>query len=136
MISAPRFGVRHLFAGLAFMGFANVYAMRVNLSVAIVAMVNSTAVDHLVHRVGEPPAAEMLQNLTLVKRPHLPPTPYLRWPASSYLAADHPGNFTICMSDVIIGNRTDDAGGGEGGDGPFVWTQTDQSVILGCFFYG
>ena len=32
---------------LAFFGFANVYAMRVNLSVAIVAMVNNTAIDHL-----------------------------------------------------------------------------------------
>ena len=30
---------------MAFLGFANVYAMRVNLSVAIVAMVNHTAVD-------------------------------------------------------------------------------------------
>lgn len=28
---------------MGFLGFANVYAMRVNLSVAIVAMVNSTA---------------------------------------------------------------------------------------------
>jgi MFS transporter, ACS family, solute carrier family 17 (sodium-dependent inorganic phosphate cotransporter), member 5 len=29
---------------MGFLGFANVYAMRVNLSVAIVAMVNNTAV--------------------------------------------------------------------------------------------
>ena len=29
-----------------FLGFANVYAMRVNLSVAIVAMVNSSAIQH------------------------------------------------------------------------------------------
>lgn len=28
---------------MGFLGFANVYAMRVNLSVAIVAMINSTA---------------------------------------------------------------------------------------------
>lgn len=39
---APWLGVRHLFAFLGFLGFVNVYAMRVNLSVAIVAMVNST----------------------------------------------------------------------------------------------
>lgn len=33
---------RHILGILGFLGFANVYAMRVNLSVAIVAMVNST----------------------------------------------------------------------------------------------
>lgn len=31
---------------LGFFGFANVYAMRVNLSVAIVAMVNNSAIPH------------------------------------------------------------------------------------------
>ena len=35
-------GVRHTFVILAFLGCANVYAMRVNLSVAIVAMVDNT----------------------------------------------------------------------------------------------
>ena len=39
----PRFGHRHVFSLLGFLGFLNVYAMRVNLSVAIVAMVNSTS---------------------------------------------------------------------------------------------
>ena len=34
---------RYLMVFLAFLGFANVYAMRVNLSVAIVSMVNHTA---------------------------------------------------------------------------------------------
>lgn len=34
---------RYVLALLGFLGFANVYAMRVNLSVAIVAMVNNTA---------------------------------------------------------------------------------------------
>ena len=35
-------GARHTFVILAFLGCANVYAMRVNLSVAIVAMVDSS----------------------------------------------------------------------------------------------
>lgn len=35
---------RHVLAFMGFLGFANVYAMRVNLSVAIVAMVNSSAI--------------------------------------------------------------------------------------------
>lgn len=39
-------GVRHTLVLLGFFGFANVYAMRVNLSVAIVAMVNHTAIPH------------------------------------------------------------------------------------------
>ena len=36
------FGKRHILMLLGFLGFANVYALRVNLSVALVAMVNST----------------------------------------------------------------------------------------------
>jgi hypothetical protein len=35
---------RYVMAFMGFLGFANVYAMRVNLSVAIVAMVNHTAI--------------------------------------------------------------------------------------------
>lgn len=35
---------RHIFALMGFLGFVNVYAMRVNLSVAIVAMINNTAI--------------------------------------------------------------------------------------------
>ena len=38
----PKWGARHTFVILAFLGCANVYAMRVNLSVAIVAMVDSS----------------------------------------------------------------------------------------------
>ena len=37
-----RWGTRHTFVLLSFLGFANIYAMRVNLSVAIVAMVSSS----------------------------------------------------------------------------------------------
>jgi ACS family sodium-dependent inorganic phosphate cotransporter-like MFS transporter 5 len=39
---ANRFGKRHILVLLGFLGFANVYALRVNLSVALVVMVNST----------------------------------------------------------------------------------------------
>merc|ERR1712168_1597925 len=37
---------RHILTILGFFGFLNVYALRVNLSVAIVSMVNSTASHH------------------------------------------------------------------------------------------
>ena len=57
---------------LGFFGFANVYAMRVNLSVAIVYMVNNTAI----HQNSSSP------------------------------------------------------------DGPFVWDEAEQGIILGMFFYG
>ena len=36
-----------MLAIMGFFGFANVYAMRVNLSVAVVAMVNSSAIPHV-----------------------------------------------------------------------------------------
>ena len=39
---ANRLGKRHILMLLGFLGFTNVYALRVNLSVALVAMVNST----------------------------------------------------------------------------------------------
>ena len=39
------FGSRHALAFWAFLGFFNVYCLRVNLSVALVAMVNSTSSD-------------------------------------------------------------------------------------------
>ena len=35
-------GTRHVFAILAYLGFINIYALRISLSVALVAMVNST----------------------------------------------------------------------------------------------
>lgn len=38
---------RHILGILGFLGFANVYAMRVNLSVAIVAMINNTAIPDI-----------------------------------------------------------------------------------------
>ncbi|XP_055370914.1 sialin [Condylostylus longicornis] len=40
------FKTRYVFGFMGFLGFAVVYAMRVNLSVAIVAMVNQTAISH------------------------------------------------------------------------------------------
>ena len=38
--------MRYVLCLLAFLGFFNLYALRVNLSVAMVAMVNHSAVEH------------------------------------------------------------------------------------------
>ena len=43
---APCIPARYTLAVLSFLGLMNVYALRINLSVAIVEMVNSTAVAH------------------------------------------------------------------------------------------
>ncbi|XP_042865549.1 putative inorganic phosphate cotransporter [Penaeus japonicus] len=82
------FGARHVLALMGFLGFANVYAMRVNLSVAIVAMVNNTAIPHV--------------NKT---------------------------ESDACP--VPSGNQTEPSQ-----DGEFVWTEYEQGLILGSFFWG
>lgn len=43
---AGRFGTRHYIVFMLFLGMANAYVMRTNMSVAIVAMVNQTAIEH------------------------------------------------------------------------------------------
>lgn len=116
--AAPGFGVRHLMVILVFFGFLNVYAMRVNLSIAIVAMINNTALNI---------------NGTQTGARHAGPSP-LVVVADRSRAAD---NFTICLSPldpaVINGTDTDDV---DVRDGPFVWDASTQSLVLGCFFYG
>jgi hypothetical protein len=42
----PRWMALHTFAVMGFLGQANVYALRVNLNVAIVAMVNTSTYHH------------------------------------------------------------------------------------------
>lgn len=42
---AEKFGSRHFVTFMLFLGMANAYVMRTNMSVAIVAMVNHTAID-------------------------------------------------------------------------------------------
>ena len=40
-------GPRHTLILMGFLGFASIYAMRVNLSLAIISMVNHTAIPHV-----------------------------------------------------------------------------------------
>eukprot|EP00095_Tigriopus_kingsejongensis_P002481 maker-scaffold988_size73003-snap-gene-0.16 protein:Tk02481 transcript:maker-scaffold988_size73003-snap-gene-0.16-mRNA-1 annotation:"hypothetical protein TcasGA2_TC006625" len=85
---------RYTLVFMAFLGFSNVYAMRVNLSVAIVSMVNHTAIN------SHQPAPNSNDTDVCPIPPgenhtsHLPP------------------------------------------DGPFVWDEARQGLVLGSFFYG
>ena len=45
MLLVPRFGIRHLQCFIVFWGLAVAYALRVNLSVAIVAMTDRNATN-------------------------------------------------------------------------------------------
>merc|ERR1712241_1238117 len=64
--TGPWIGVRHIFAFLGFLGFVNVYAMRVNLSVAIGAMVKDTSSSNSTNNtdVGTCPAPVVPANST------------------------------------------------------------------------
>ncbi|XP_018010829.2 sialin isoform X1 [Hyalella azteca] len=81
-------GMRHLVAFLGFLGFVNVYSMRVNLSVAIVAMVNSSAISHV-----------------NTSSPDVCPLPNNTNTSTNY-------------------------------NGEFAWTEEEQGIILGSFFWG
>jgi ACS family sodium-dependent inorganic phosphate cotransporter-like MFS transporter 5 len=48
------FGTRHFVTFMLFLGMANAYVMRTNMSVAIVAMVNHTAIEAKVSSHDEP----------------------------------------------------------------------------------
>jgi len=119
----PCWGARHTFVFLAFLGFANVYAMRVNLSVAIVAMVNHTAIDHL-------------HNSSNLSEYFLGPTPSIQ--AVSFRQHTIEGENATCPSNITPlppdKNGTDPEP--RFPDGPFVWDESMQSFILGSFFYG
>jgi len=54
---------------MAFFGFVNIYALRVNLSVAVVCMTNSTAVEK--HRNGSESETDNCGNPTLTKHHHV-----------------------------------------------------------------
>ncbi|XP_071443018.1 sialin-like [Hetaerina americana] len=123
--TSRRIKTRHVLAFLGFLGFANVYAMRVNLSVAIVAMANSTTNDSE-SNLG------MKHSMYSVYSP-------LFHPSFHTLIEDY-GNgsqpLDVCprkphsnMQSFI--ELQDDSKGGE-----FPWDERTQGLILGSFFYG
>ncbi|XP_025085593.1 sialin-like isoform X1 [Pomacea canaliculata] len=110
LVPAPLWcSCRLTLAFISFLGFVNLYALRVNLSVAMVCMLNHTALS--------------LQHRSL-----------LNTHTNSSLPA--PGQATACDGDslVVNGNGTSDAGNSK--EGEFVWPREIQGLILGSFFWG
>ncbi|CAB3367103.1 Hypothetical predicted protein [Cloeon dipterum] len=100
---------RYIFAVLGSIGFAIIYGLKVNLSVCIVAMINSTA---LMATSEHHAAVSELHNI-------------------STAAAAGPD---LCMypEDELA------AGGAKGGfdDGKYVWNERIQGLVLGSYFWG
>lgn len=95
-------------AVLGFFGFVNVYALRFNLSVAIVCMVNATAV-----RLNSNEESESINS------------------TNSILANQH---FTSSCG--LISADANATLGREFEDGDIIWEKTTQGLILGSFFWG
>ncbi|KAK3802945.1 hypothetical protein RRG08_051701 [Elysia crispata] len=122
-IALPKgWGSRHTMTFLAFLGFINVYSMRVGLSVAMVAMVNSTS--------SSPSSFHShTGNSSLVKSLLQHQSGEDAWILSSGDALEPDTNGT-CPSPPGWGNSTSDK------PGEFHWDEQTQGNILGAFFYG
>lgn len=136
-------GSRHVLTFWAFVGFINVYAMRVNLSVAMVAMVNSTSSSST----SVNNSNILLNKSSETFQVHLPNNKYISdrlgdttldvgenqswvkdaWSLSTSLGVDNNGT---CPSPPGWGNSTSEK------QGEFNWDEQTQGNILGAFFYG
>lgn len=103
---------RVIFAVLGCVGFMIVYGLKVNLSVAIIAMVNHTAVAEMSSHHHDDHHDDHHDNMTLV------------------VADDMGENVTLDDCGVKIG------GGKAMEDGPFAWDENIQGLILASYFYG
>ncbi|XP_049956052.1 putative inorganic phosphate cotransporter isoform X1 [Schistocerca serialis cubense] len=112
-VAQPRacVGARHMVTFMLFLGMANAYVMRTNMSVAIVAMVNHTALP----KENTTEDDECLPSGTSAKLGTL-------WDAQIAPAAD---------DDYQLEPSSRSAS-----EGSFVWDTTLQGYILSSFFYG
>ncbi|XP_005189283.2 putative inorganic phosphate cotransporter [Musca domestica] len=97
---------RYVLAVLGSIGMAIVYGLKVNLSVAMVAMLNHTAVGHGSHGGG---AGQSLSNLT------------------------EESDVEICLPP---GGADANATATTAADGPFIWSEPLQGTLLSCYFWG
>lgn len=98
---------RFLLAILGFLGFVNVYTIRVNMSVAVVCMVNHTAV------MSTMPASTSFYS-----------------EANSTLPLSNTED--TCPTELTVANKTL----GKSDMGTFLWDKKVQGLILGSFFWG
>lgn len=104
---------RHVFGFMGFIGFAVVYSMRVNLSVAIVTMVNQTAIPHV--------------NLTESDQ-SCPINSFDSSLSSSSSSSSSMGLTTNASQSVPPIPRQL--------EGEFEWDEATQGLVLGSFYYG
>ncbi|XP_015178137.1 PREDICTED: putative inorganic phosphate cotransporter isoform X1 [Polistes dominula] len=98
---SPHFPIRYLMAILGSIGLAIIYGFKVNVSVAIVAMVNHTAIRHLsIH--------DELMN----------------------------ENGSLMITEVCQGDEISNVTSSSTEDGPFVWNEPLQGLILSAYFWG
>lgn len=114
IFSGLGWGSRHTMAILGCWAFAMSYAMRFNISIAIVSMVNQTAIDIRKSEAtnGTGPANSSNHGLTC---------DHLKTPVGEI------------QDDSIILDATNDMGESSG---EFDWDANDQGTILGSFFWG
>ncbi|XP_055911749.1 sialin-like [Eupeodes corollae] len=99
---------RHIFGLMGFLGFAVVYSMRVNLSIAIVTMVNQTTIPH--HNINNSTADETCST-------------------SSTSSASTTTSLLSPFSNISKHQSFE-------AEGEFDWDETTQGLVLGSFYYG
>ena len=102
------FQFRTLFAILGSCGMAIIYGFKVNLSVAMVAMINNTAIKDINLQVDA--RSEFNQSFNIDSE-----------------------NSLVCQTIQQNGNRIEDS---SVADGPMIWTEPEQGLVLGSYFWG
>ncbi|KAK3802944.1 hypothetical protein RRG08_051700 [Elysia crispata] len=129
-LERPRgIGSRHVLTFWAFVGFINVYAMRVNLSVAMVAMVNSSSSTGNHNSLPHKP----LETFRLEYSNHRQWSQFVRGKNHSKdweVGGIEVHNNDTCPNPPGWKNSTSSKAG------EFHWDEATQGNILGAFFYG
>ncbi|ESO94215.1 hypothetical protein LOTGIDRAFT_161423 [Lottia gigantea] len=110
--------VRYRIAMIGFLGGANIFIQRSNLSMAIVCMVNHTAIELLKH-----PDGPIFDNSSYLNQ-----TSYiLQFVQSNESVGEYQESCDTAMSD----RSTTDSENGE-----FIWSKEKQGILLGALFWG
>ena len=110
---AASFQFRTLFAILGSCGMAIIYGFKVNLSVAIVAMINNTAIKEI--------------NLQVMEDTNTLKSEFNRSFSNSETST------LVCQTIQQNGNPNEDS---SVADGPMIWTEPEQGLVLGSYFWG